>query len=288
MMEKIVKKESYWYYVLKSLRKQNVTLIGLGIVLLIISLAILAPIISPYKPNFQHWGEEYEPPSKQFLLGTDGLGRDVLSRIIWGARTSLVVGIYSTFISTVIAIILGSMAGYFGGRFDQLIMRFTDIIMTIPSLLFYIFIAAIIRKSSLILIISIIGLLRWPLIMRIIRSSFLSLKETTFIEAAQGLGASDMRIIFLHLLPNALSPLIVAVTLQIPNAIIIEATISFLALGDPTAISWGNMLNRGHEVMRSAWWIAIFPGLMIFFTVLGFNIFGDGLRDSLDVRLRER
>lgn len=282
-----MKKGSYWFYVILSLKKQKAALFGLGLVIFIIFLGVFAQWISPYDPTLQHWGKEYTPPCTKFLLGTDGLGRDVLSRLIWGARTSIFVGFLSTFLLTVIAIVIGSLAGYYRGRLDQIVMRFTDIFMTIPSLVFFIFVTSIYKKATIPLVVITIALLRWPLLTRIIRSSFLSLRETTFIEAARGLGVSDRRTIFLHILPNALSPIIVSATLQIPSSIILEATLSFLALGDPTVISWGGMLTRGHEVMRAAPWIATFPGVMILLTVLGFNLFGDGLRDALDVRLRE-
>lgn len=287
MMEKVVKKGSYWYYVILSLKKQMAALFGLGIVIFIMLLAIFAPWISPHDPTIQHWGKEYAPPSAQFLLGTDGLGRDVLSRLIWGARTSMFVGFLSTFLVTAIATVLGSLAGYYRGRLEQIIMRFTDIFMTIPSLVFFIFVTAIFKRATIPLIILTIALLRWPGLTRIVRSCFLSFRETAFVEAARGLGSSDRRIIFLHILPNALSPIIVSATMRIPSAIMLEATLSFLALGDPTVISWGGILNRGHEVMRAAPWIATFPGIMILLTVIGFNLFGDGLRDALDVRLRE-
>jgi peptide/nickel transport system permease protein len=287
MLGGVIKKGGYWYYVIQSLKKQKAALFGAGLIIFIFSLAVLAPYISPHSPKKQYWGSEYESPSSRFLLGTDELGRDVLSRLIWGSRTSLSVGIFSTIIMVAVAIVLGSISGYFGGRIDKIIIGFTDIFMTIPSIILFIFITAIFTKPTILLMVVILGFLGWPVTTRIIRSSFLSLKELPFVEAAKNLGNKDRSIIFKHILPNTLSPIIVTATLQIPTAIIMEAAISFLALGDPTIISWGGMLTKGHEILRVAPWVATYPGLMIFLTVMGFNLFGDGLRDALDVRLRE-
>lgn len=279
------KRASLYYKALRRLMRNRMSIVGLTIVFSLVFIAIFCPIIAPHPPKKQFWGEEWAKPSKRFLFGTDDLGRDVFSRLIWGTRTSLIVGIVSVVIMCTIGITLGAISGYIGGIFDQIIMRITDIIMTIPTLILLLLISSILKTRSLLIIMIIIGFLNWPSMARIVRSQFLSFKEQNFVEAAKSIGVSDWRIIFKHILPNAVSPIIVISTLRVASAILTEAALSFLGFGDPLAISWGIMLHRGHITIRYAPWVAIAPGLAIFITVVGLNLFGDGLRDALDVRL---
>ena len=251
----------------------------------IVFVAIFCPYLAPYDPDRQFWGDEWAPPSSKFIFGTDDLGRDVYSRVLWGARTSIMVGLVSVSIIAFLGTFIGSIAGYFGGVVDQVIMRITDIILTIPTLILLLLISSVLRTRNLFIIMSVIGLLGWPSMARIVRSQYLSFKEFNFVEAAKTIGTSDIKIIFKHILPNALSPIIVVSTLRIATSILTEASLSFLGFGDPTAITWGLMLHRGHIAVRTAPWVAIIPGLAIFITVIGFNLLGDALRDALDVRL---
>ncbi|MCR6692083.1 MAG: ABC transporter permease [archaeon YNP-LCB-003-016] len=267
-------------------KKNKVSIAGAIITLTIAGIAILAPLISPYNPEKLNYGKELQPPSWEFLLGTDTGGRDILSYIIWGARTSLLVAIGAILIEVAIGVLIGAIAGYFGGIIDEILMRITDIIMTLPTILLLLTAVSMFKVRSIVIITLIMGALGWPWMARIVRSEFLSLKESLFVEAAKSLGIGKLRIIFHHILPNAISPIIVVATLDAPFYIMYEATLSFLGLGDPTAISWGNLVARGKDVLTSAWWVATFPGLMIFITTIGLNLLGDGLRDAFDVRAR--
>jgi peptide/nickel transport system permease protein len=267
-------------------KKNKVSIAGAIITLTIAGIAILAPLISPYNPEKLNYGKELQPPSWEFLLGTDTGGRDILSYIIWGARTSLLVAIGAILIEVAIGVLIGAIAGYFGGIIDEILMRITDIIMTLPTILLLLTAVSMFKVRSIVIITLIMGALGWPWMARIVRSEFLSLKESLFVEAAKSLGIGKLRIIFHHILPNAISPIIVVATLDAPFYIMYEATLSFLGLGDPTAISWGNLVARGKDVLTNAWWVATFPGLMIFITTIGLNILGDGLRDAFDVRAR--
>jgi len=270
----------------RKFKRNKLSLLGAAIVLALVLTALLAPYISPYDPNEMHWGKEYLPPCPEFPLGTDELGRCVLSRIIWGARTSLMVGLGAVALIAAIGVTIGAISGYFGGWVDELLMRFTDVILTIPSLFLIIVIASIFQTRGLDVIILCIGIVGWPTIARITRSEFLALKEMPYVDAARTMGASHLRIIFKHILINALPPIIVAATFDMAAAILMEAGLSFLGLGDPMAVSWGQMLSVGHTVLKHAWWIATFPGVAIFLSVLGFNLLGDGLREALDIALR--
>lgn len=270
----------------RKFKRNQLSLVGLAIIIGLVIVAILAPYIAPYDPNKMHWGKEYVPPCPEFPLGTDELGRDVLSRIIWGARTSLYVGFGAVALTASIGILVGAISGYFGGWVDEVLMRFTDIMLTIPTIFLLIIIASIFQVRSLNVIIFAIGIVGWPTMARIVRSQFLLIKELPYIEAAKVAGISDIRIIFKHIIPNALPPIIVTATYDMASAILAEAGLSFLGLGDPRAVSWGQMLSIGHTVLRHAWWVATFPGLAIFITVLGFNLLGDGLREAFDIAMR--
>jgi peptide/nickel transport system permease protein len=220
-------------------------------------------------------------------MGTDDLGRDVFSGFMLGAKLSLLVGFLAAITSTIIGIIVGSIAGYCGGRIDNVMMRFTDVFMTIPQFVFALVIAALFG-GSLWNVIWVIGVLYWPSTARLIRAEFLSLKEYEFVKAARALGMRDMEIIFGEILPNAISPAIVNASLSVASAILVEAGLSFLGLGDMTLRSWGAMLHDAQTFMREAWWMAVFPGLGIFFATWGFNSVGEGLNAALNPRLRER
>ncbi len=214
-------------------------------------------------------------------LGTDGMGRDMLAMLISGARVSLLVGLLATGIAIIIGALIGTTSAYFGGAMDSLLMRATDIFMTFPFLLLLILIVYLFG-SSLTLIILAIGLTGWTGTARLVRSETLSLRTREFIMASKALGASHLRIIFYHLLPNTLSFIIVLATLSIPGAILAEAALSFIGLGDPQVASWGNILNAGQGSLQTAWWVAVEPGLMLFFTVLAFNFLGEGLREAFE------
>lgn len=270
----------------KRFKRNKLSLAGLAIFVGLLMTAILAPYVAPYNPNKMHWGHEYTPPCSRYPLGTDELGRDVLSRVIWGARTSLYVGFMSVALIMAIGVTIGAVSGYFGGWIDELLMRITDIVLTIPTIMLLILIASIFQVRSLNVIILAISAVSWPTIARITRSQFLLIRELAYIDAARVAGLSHSRIIFRHILPNALPPIIVAATFDMAAAILMEASLSFLGLGDPRAVSWGQMLSVGHTVLMHAWWVGTFPGLAIFVTVLGFNLLGDGLREALDVAMR--
>ena len=236
-------------------------------------------------PNLIHWGETLRPPGSKYILGSDHLGRDILSRIIWGARTSLLIGVASVMISTIIAILIGSISGYFGSTIDNILMRFTDIILTIPYFFLLLILVSVFSAKGLIPIILTIGFTGWGGLARMIRSCFLSLRETPFVEAARSIRASNTRIIFRHILPNALTPIIVSSTFRLANAILSIAGLSYLGLADPSIISWGSMCAEGQQYILHAWWVSTISGLVITITVILFNLLGDGLRDALDVRL---
>ena len=269
--------------VYKRLFDNRLAIVGLLIVAVLLVVGIFAPFLSPYDPNHMYFAYAYSPPSTKFLLGTDALGRDLLSRIIYGARTSLIVGSFATLIGLIIGVSFGAIAGYWGGGISQVFMRLADIQLTIPMLILLIVIASVIGQRSLAIITIIIGVGMWPRIGRVTRSKIMELKGQDFIEAARALGVNPFRILWKHLLPNALGPIIVLATLDIGGAILTQASLSFLGLGDPRTISWGGILSNGLVDMIYDPWIAVFPGLAIFLTVWGLNTFGDGIRDALDV-----
>jgi len=274
------------YAMWRRFKRNKASIAGAIITLSIVLIAIFAPLISPYDPKTLNYGKEYCPPSREFLLGTDSLGRDILSCIFWGARTSLFVAIVAIFIEILIGVLIGGISGYYGGYIDEILMRLTDIILTLPTILLLIVAVSMFKVRSLLTIAVIMGVLGWPWMARIVRSEVLSIREHAYIEAAKSIGLSDLRIILRHILPNAISPIIVLATLDAAYYILYEATLSFLGLGDPTAISWGMLISRGQSVLQRAWWIATFPGIAIFITTLGFNLLGDGLRDAFDVKSR--
>jgi peptide/nickel transport system permease protein len=270
----------------KRFRKNKLALLGGVIVLALFVVAVCAPWISPYDPGQIEIRRVLEEPSAKHLLGTDSLGRDVLSRMIWGSRISLLVGFVAVGIASLIGIFLGSLAGYYGGWTDDLIMRFVDIMLCFPT--FFLILAVIaFLEPSIWNIMIVIGVTGWMGVARLVRAEFLSLKERDYAVAEKALGAKDFRIIFRHILPNALAPVLVAATLGVAGAILTESALSFLGIGvQPPTPSWGNILTAGKDNIEIAWWLSLYPGLAILITVLGYNLLGEGIRDSIDPRLK--
>jgi peptide/nickel transport system permease protein len=261
-------------------------MIGLVLVVLLLLMALAADFIASQGIDDQDLRKGLFAPSREFPLGTDEFGRDMLSRIIHGARVSLQVGIIATVISAAIGVSLGAIAGYFGGRTDYLIQGMVDISWAFPTVLLAIFLVAVLGPGLVNVMIA-VGLVYWGGFARVVRGQVLSLREWEFIIAAQAIGASDLRVMFRHIVPNVLAPVIVMFTLMMADAILIEATLSFLGMGaQPPIPSWGSILAGGRTYMRLAPWVTIFPGVAIMLTVLGFNMLGDGLRDALDPRLK--
>jgi peptide/nickel transport system permease protein len=276
-------KSDFWYRFLKN----KMAVAGAVVVVLLFVVSFLSPFISPYDPNEINLQNVLSSPSRDHLFGTDQLGRDVMSRMIWGAGISLKVGFVATGIAILVGAILGAIAGYYGRWVDAVIMRFVDIMLCFPS--FFLILAVIaILEPSIWNIMIVIGLTGWMGITRLVRADFISLKERDFVQAARGIGASDFRIIFRHILPNAMASVLVAATLGVAGAILTESALSFLGIGvQPPTPSWGNILTAGKDNIDIAWWLSLYPGLAILITVLGYNLLGEGIRDSLDPRLRE-
>ncbi|QGY38596.1 ABC transporter permease subunit [Pseudodesulfovibrio cashew] len=249
--------------------------------------AIFAPWIAPFNPDFINVNALLQPPSLLHPMGTDALGRDVFSRILFGGRVSLWVGFVAVGIATGIGLVLGLVSGYFGRVVDEIIMRGVDIMLCFPS--FFLILAVIaFLEPSLTNIMIVIGLTGWMGVARLVRAETLSIRERDYVQAARAAGAGPARILFRHILPNALAPVLVSATLGVAGAILTESSLSFLGLGvQPPDASWGNMLLEGKEVLGIAWWLSVFPGLAILFTVLGYNLLGESLRDHLDPRLKQ-
>ena len=268
-------------------RRNRLALSGLVLVAILFLISLLAPWLTPYDPNFIDIQQILQPPSAAHWMGTDSLGRDVLTRIIYGARISLKVGFVAVGLATLIGVVLGALAGYYGGWVDNLLMRLVDLMLCFPT--FFLILAVIaVLEPSIWNIMVIIGLTSWMGVARLVRAEFLSLKEREFIQAARALGARDGRIIFRHLLPNALAPVMVSATLGVAGAILTESALSFLGLGvQPPTPSWGNILTAGKDNIEIAWWLSVFPGLAILITVLAYNLLGEGIREAIDPRLKE-
>lgn len=268
---------------LRKLLKRTNLVIGGVITLIVIVVAILAPVLAPYHPvDDADLMVSEEPPSKTFLFGTDNQGRDILSRVIYGARISLAVGLISQAINTVIGVILGLTAGFFGRWWDDLVMGLTNIMLSIPSLIFALAVMALLGPGLINVFIA-LGFTNWSYSCRITRSQALSARTLDYVKAARALGYGRTRIMFTQILPNIIGPILVIGTLGVASAILLEASLSFLGLGvQPPTPSWGGMLSAAREQLFTAPWISIFPGVAIFITVLGLNLLGDGLRDILD------
>lgn len=271
--------------ILKRFIKNKLSVMGAITVTILIMVSLFAPLISPYDPTEIDVYNVLSPPSKEHLLGTDELGRDVLSRIIWGSRVSLKVGFVAVGIAMMIGIIVGSIAGFYGGKIDSILMRFVDMMLAFPT--FFLILAVIaILEPSIFTIMVVIGITSWMDVARLVRAEFLTLKERDFVDAARAIGVSNTRLIFRHILPNALSPVFVAATFGVAGAILVESGLSFLGLGvQPPEPSWGNILTSGKDNIEVAWWLSLYPGLAILITVLSYNLVGEGLRDALDPRL---
>jgi peptide/nickel transport system permease protein len=264
--------------------QQRLAIGGLAVVILFSIAAVTAPLISPYNPTATNWLAVREPSSTAHLLGTDELGRDVLSRIIWGSRASLLVAITSVLLAIAVGVPLGLISGYFGGVLDGTVMRLIDGMLAIPFLMLAIALAAFLGPSLSNAMIA-IGISKMPIFARLTRSQVFSIKHEDYIEAARALGSPDRHILLRHIFPNIAAPIIVQATLGMAGAVIAEASLSFLGLGQPPpSPSWGNMLNSARNFMSQAPWMVIWPGLAIFSLALALNLFGDGLRDALDPR----
>ncbi len=269
---------------LKRFLARPIALFAGVIILIFASVAVFAPYLAPYDPAKPDFASVRKAPSETYVLGTDENGRDILSRVIFGARASLVAGVISVFIAVALGVPLGLISGYYGGFLDEIIMRFTDALLAFPFLILAVALAAALGPSLTNAMIA-IGIASTPAFIRLTRGQVLSVKSEEFVQAAIASGARDLRIIFLYVLPNSFAPILVQATVTIAGAIIAESSLSFLGLGvQPPTPSWGGMLNVAKNYMNQAPWMAVWPGLSIFVTVLAFNLFGDGLRDMLDPR----
>lgn len=270
----------------RAFSRNSLAVVGAAIILVMIVLGIFAPSLAPYDPDLPHIQDKLHPPSSKYLMGTDQFGRDIFSRILFGARVSLVVGAGGTAVAFTLGVILGAIAGYSGKWLDEGIMRFMDMVMAFPYIVLAIALVVLIGPSMLNLIL-VIGILRISQFARLIRSSVISLKEEEFVIAARTVGQTSSRILFRHIMPNALGPVLVLASLSIATAISAESALSFLGIGiQPPQSSWGTMLADGRRYILNAIWISTFPGLALSLTIFGYNLIGDGLRDALDPRTR--
>ena len=260
---------------------------GAVVVGILVAIAVLAPALAPWDPNKTDMKRILEGPSATHWLGTDQIGRDVLSRLLYGSRISLAVGFVSVGIAVLIGILLGAAAGYNGGIVDAFIMRLVDLMLVFPRFFLLLAVLAFL-KPSIWTIMAVIGLTGWMGVTRLVRAEFLALREREFVIWSESIGAGALRVIFKHIMPNALAPVLVAMTLGIPAAILTESGLSFLGLGvQPPYATWGNILNDGKDLITYAWWLTLYPGLAILVTVLSYNLMGEGIRDALDPRLRQ-
>jgi ABC-type dipeptide/oligopeptide/nickel transport system permease subunit len=278
---------------MRRLRRDKVAMICLAVIVLIVLMAVFAPVVAAitgHPPNEQYRQIGLTPdglprgPNSTFWLGTDDLGRDVLVRIAYGARVSLLVGVAATAITVVVGVVLGLAAGFLGGIVDTILARLIDVVLSVPFLLVAIALVSI-TGPSLSITVLVIGFFSWASVARIVRGQVLSLREREFVEAARSLGAGDTRIMFVDVLPNVLAPVIVYTTLLIPVVIVTQATLSFLGLGlPPPTADWGGMISESQNYYTTAWWFILFPGIALLITTLAFNLFGDGVRDAFDPR----
>ncbi len=270
----------------RELLRQKMAMIGFFVVCLFFLIAILLqslPIPDPFGLSLQ----PFHPPSGEHVMGTDNLGRDIFSRVLWGTRASLLVGILSAGLSAVIGIIIGGIAGYYGGWVDDLLSRITDVFLVMPIFFLLILVVSLFGNHIFFVIFS-IGLVTWPRNARIMRAQALALKKRAYVTAAIGSGASSFRVLFFHVVPNGVSPVIAYTVILIGQAVLVEAGLSFLGLGDPSVISWGQLIRSGQQSFANAWWISFFPGLMLLVMVSAVNFFGDGLSVALNPRMMRR
>ncbi|MFZ1755989.1 MAG: oligopeptide ABC transporter permease [Caldilineaceae bacterium] len=279
----------------KQFRRHQMAMAATVVLIVLILGSAFVSVISPYDPETSSMRERRDAPSLEHPMGTDTLGRDMLTRLLYGGRVSLSIGLAATALGITIGTIVGALAGYYGGRVDDILMRLTDLFISLPRLFMLIIMSLLLRSLDVPIlkangnvggIVLILGVLSWTGVARLVRGQFLSLKEKEFVEAARTLGIGNLRIVFRHILPNTATPIIVAATLLVAGTIISESGLSFLGFGvQPPTPTWGNMLNAAQDEMRKGnWWMAVFPGLMIFLTVISINYIGDGLRDALDPR----
>lgn len=284
--EIVIKKKSQTKDIVRRFLKNKAAVLGLFIIVLLVLCALFPSVIAPYSYDKQNLQEQFLPPSLTHLFGTDDFGRDIFSRIVYGARISLSIGLASVSFSCVIGILLGAISGYYGDVIDNLMMRLIDIVLAIPNILLAMSIVAALGTGFKNLIIA-IGISAIPGYARIVRASVLSEKEKEYVEAAKSIGTSDWKIICRHIIPNCMAPIIVQATMSIATAILSAASLSFIGLGiEPPIPEWGSMLSSGRSYIRDYWYVVTFPGLAIMMTVFAFNLFGDGLRDALDPRLK--
>jgi peptide/nickel transport system permease protein len=279
-------KSSYFYEVFWQRFRQNGFAVAGGIIVVVLFLmSFLAPYITPYDPSTIDAYHVLMPPTAQHWMGTDELGRDVFTRVIYGARISLKVGFVAVGIAVVIGTMIGLIAGYYGRWMDAILMRLVDIMLCFPT--FFLILAVIaMLEPSIWYIMLVIGVTGWMGVARLVRAEVLSIRERDFILAARAIGASDLRIILRHILPNAMGPVLVAATLGVAGAILTESALSFLGIGvQPPTPSWGNILTSGKDYIGFAWWLSLYPGLAILVTVLAYNLLGEGIRDAIDPRL---
>lgn len=277
-----MKSDSRFFFLLK---RHPLLWMGLGIIGLISFAALLAPLLATHDPFMQNLDGILQPPSWEHFFGTDKTGRDLFSRMLYGARVSLWIGFVSVGISASIGLLLGLLAGYFKGIVDECIMRFVDVMLCFPTLFLILAVIAFL-EPSLFNIMMVIGLTSWMNVARLVRAETLTLRERDFVHAARLAGAGTRRILLRHILPNAMAPVLVAATLGVAGAILVESGLSFLGIGVQHPLpSWGNILIEGKETLGIAWWLSLFPGLAILVTVLGYNLLGEGLRDLLDPRI---
>ncbi len=272
----------------QALARNRLALVGGAVVVVLVLLAVLAPVLAPWDPHRPDVRKILDPPSARHWLGTDQLGRDVLSRMLYGARVSLAVGFVSVGIAALIGVTVGAIAGYAGGAVDNAVMRLVDLMLVFPRFFLLLAVLAFLRPSIW-TIMAVIGLTGWMSVARLVRAEFLALKEREFVLWSQSVGATGFRVVWRHIMPNAMAPVLVAMTLGIPAAILTESGLSFLGLGvRPPYATWGNILNEGKDALEIGWWLSFYPGVAILITVLSYNLFGEGIRDALDPRLRQR
>lgn len=266
-------------------KRNKAAVLGLVIILVLLFAIAITPFITPYSPLKTLVGEPFEDPSWKHPMGTDNLGRDTFSGVLYGARVSLFIGFLAAGTSTIIGIIVGMISGYYGGIVDDVLMRFTEMFMVMPRIFLAIILVAAFG-TSIWNVIFVIGIMSWPGLARLVRAEYLSLKEKSFVEAARMLGASNLDIMVTEILPNALPPVIVNISIRIASAILLESGMSFLGVTDPNLATWGWMVSIARLYIRRAWWMITFPGLAIAFSALGFNLIGDGFNDAINPRLR--
>lgn len=273
---------------MSELMRNKAAVVGLAFIMAVLACAVLAPLVAPYDPAAVDTKSILTAPSRDHLMGTDALGRDIFSRIVYGGRISLLIGFVAVGIAVLVGLVFGSIAGYYGGRVDAVIMRFVDIMLCFPT--FFLILAVIaLLEPSIVTIMAVIGATGWMGVARLVRAEILTLKERDYVAASRVMGADPVWIMTRHLIPNAIGPVLVSATLGVGGAILLESALSFLGIGvQPPVPSWGNILMDGKSTLGVAWWLTVFPGLFILLTVLAYNLLGEGLRDALEPRIQKR